>query len=46
MQWDRKSIKEITLSSFFLGHPDQKNISKEDIKESWSTRAKQKILTL
>ncbi|PCI51633.1 MAG: hypothetical protein COB45_14235 [Gammaproteobacteria bacterium] len=46
MQWDRKSIKEIAMSSYFLGHPDQKNISKEEINESWSTRAKHKILTL
>ena len=46
MQWDRKSIKEIAMSSYFLGHPDQKNMSEEEINQSWSTRAKQKISSL
>ena len=46
MQWNRKSIKEIAMSSYFLGHPDQKNMSEEEINQSWSTRAKQKILSL
>jgi hypothetical protein len=46
MQWDRKNIKELTVSDCFLDHPDKKNLSKEEINQSWSARAKQKILTL
>ncbi|WP_193038961.1 hypothetical protein [Pseudoalteromonas nigrifaciens] len=46
MQWDRKNIKKLTVSDFFLGHPDKKNLSEEEINQSWSARAKQKILTL
>lgn len=46
MQWDRKNIKELTVSDCFLDHPDKKNLSEEEINQSWSTRAKQKILSL
>lgn len=46
MQWDRKNIKELTVSDCFLDHPDKKNLSEEEVNQSWSARAKQKILTL
>ena len=46
MQWDRKNIKELTVSDCFLDHPDKKNLNEEEINQSWSARAKQKILTL
>lgn len=46
MQWNREEIKSITQSDCFLGHPDKKNLNEEEIDQSWSARAKQKILTL
>jgi hypothetical protein len=46
MQWNREEIKSITQSDCFLGHPDKKNLNEEEINQSWSIRAKHKILTL
>jgi len=43
MHWDHKSIKEMTISSCFLGHPDKKDLSEKEVIESWSVRAKLKL---
>jgi hypothetical protein len=46
MQWNRKEIKEMAISSHFLGHPDKKLLSEEEVNESWSARAKDKCFKL